>query len=285
MGAHSGPTVAQAHPGEAPASLAGRPHTVPSRRPSARRRVEPPCSAMAVRARAIRSEHAGQVVDAEQAPGGGLPHRQQVAQVAPATTGAQVGQPQAGSSGPSSRAWTALRRLSRPGRGQDGAVPGHAGSAPRSRTGRHPRAIASTIPTGSPTPIRYRGRSAGRWAQWPRQRLEHGRARLAHRQPSDAVPVELQLHRASGALVPQHRVGPPLDDPEEGLALGTLLEPVVVRPGPGRPRRRPLHAPPAAPRGWPAGWRTRRAPSGCRRRSGPGPRRRTRGSAVTAVPS
>ena len=116
-----------------------------------------------------------------------------------------------------------------------------------------PRATASSMPTGSPTPIRYRGRSLGEMGHGGGQRLEHRRARLPHRQAADAVAVEVERHRPLGALGPEPGIGAALDDPEQGLALRSGLEAVVVAPGPRRPSPPCGRRPGAAPRSGPGG--------------------------------
>ena len=64
---------------------------------------------------------------------------------------------------------------------------------------------------------------------------EHLLPRLPHRQPADAVAVEVELDRPLRALGPQRVVDPALDDAEQGL-----VRPIVSGPGPLGPGRGPL---------------------------------------------
>ena len=61
-----------------------------------------------------------------------------------------------------------------------------------------------------------------------RESRDHLLAGLAHRQPADGIPVEVELHGASSALDPQLRVCAALHDPE--LRLGGV-EAQMTRPG------------------------------------------------------
>ena len=76
------------------------------------------------------------------------------------------------------------------------------------------------------------------------QRGEHLVAGLPHRQPTDAVAVEVELHRALGATPPaSRRVDAALDDAEQ-----RLVGPAVGGRGPRRPRRGALDARGGSPR-------------------------------------
>ena len=99
-----------------------------------------------------------------------------------------------------------------------------------------PRRIASRMSRGVPTPIRYRGRSAGRTGQVASSDAVHLLGRLAHAQTADGVAGEIQLHatvRHSGRR--KSSVQPALDDGEQGL-VGTPRR----LPAAGCPADRPL---------------------------------------------
>src|SRR5664280_1761196 len=87
-----------------------------------------------------------------------------------------------------------------------------------------PRATASRSPTGSPHAHEVAGPVSGQQRHGEGQFVEHGGTGLSYRQPSDAVPVEVQFDGAAGALLSQRGVGAALDDAEERLPLRPGLE-------------------------------------------------------------
>ena len=226
--------------------------------------------------------HVGQVVDGEQAPGGRLPDRQQVAEVGPRPAGTGRAGGTRGRVGPSIVAWTALRRLSAPGVVR--AEPWRASRVGATQSNwSTPSAIASSSPTGSPRPS---GSGAGRPAA-RRTRdgegLEHLRPRLADREAADAVAVEADGRPCAAALSARRSaVGPrPARSRRGAWSLGRASsrrgDAGPLRPGRGALDRQAEHL--AAGR---EGRRRRRAPSGCRPRAAPGPR--PRDSGVSRVP-
>ena len=73
------------------------------------------------------------------------------------------------------------------------------------------------------------------------QGLEHGRPGFAHREPTDPVAVEAQRPRCARRSPPASSGSvPPCTMPNRAWPSGRASRPVVVAPGPGRPRRRPV---------------------------------------------
>jgi hypothetical protein len=199
-------------------------------------------------------------------------HREQVRQSHPASRGRRPGV-------------DGVAQVELAGAGEDGAVPGHPGGGHAVELvdpegDRLDQAHGVAHPHQVPGPV---GREMGHGG---RQRLEHGRlgapprrARRSRSRRSRGPPSV----RALSAR--RSRVGATLHDAEEGLGLRTGLELARGGAGPGRPRPPCARRPPAAPPGRRAAWRRRRAPSGCRPRSVPGPPPPTPGVRRTRSPS
>ena len=160
----------------------------------------------------------------------------------PGSTGAHVGQPQAGSSG---RVVAGERpRCAAESRPADGEAvpwrPRRVGSTQSNMS--TPSATASTRPTGRRRPSGSAGASAGSSASAAARAGEHLGAGLAHRQPADAVSVEADVDRALRALAPAARRRPrparcrTAPGPRGRSACAAL--PAPPRPRCGRPRAR-----------------------------------------------
>ena len=110
-------------------------------------------SAMAIAGLVHETEHVGEVVDAAAGATRSAPPPEQVAEVAPRPTGSTSGTRQAGVERAVVAGVAALRRLRRPADVQHDPWRASRVGATQSNWST-PRATASSMPTGSPTPIR-----------------------------------------------------------------------------------------------------------------------------------
>ena len=191
-------------------------------------------------------------MDAEQPPGGGFPHASAGGAGTPSTSGRRSSRRTPGSSGPSSRACTALRRLRRPvlvsidpwRAWRVGATQSN-WSTPEGDRLQHPDRV--------PHPHQVPGTVGGQVGHGGGHGLEHGRAGLAHRQSADAVAVEFELGGPPGALLAQRRIGARPARSRTGPGPRAWPRGAGGPSGPGPPTPPSGRRPPAGPRSAPAG--------------------------------